>query len=186
MPTLDLAGVLDIYATLDAVKVALENPIHRYRAAAMRRKLADTCEPMIEMQRDLQKIIPPEFIEKRTSLLQQYARKGPEGRPVIANDQYVIDADQRPAFDAALEALREEYQEALDKHEAEVEAINTSLKQNVEYPELPYKFQLSWFSPAVRQEWLETLLDFIVDDSAEMEAKEQAPAPEKPKKKAKA
>ncbi|OPZ66045.1 MAG: hypothetical protein BWY85_00212 [Firmicutes bacterium ADurb.Bin506] len=182
MPKLDLAGVLDIYATLDAVKVALENPIHRYRAAAMRRKLADTCEPMIEMQRDLQKIIPPEFIEKRTALLQQYARKGPDGRPVIASDQYVIDTDQRPLFDAALDALREEFQEALDKHEAEVEKINKALREDVEYPELPYKFQLSWFSSAVRQEWLETLLDLIVDDSEETEAK---PAPAaKGKKKA--
>lgn len=184
MPKLDLAGVIDIYQTLDAVKVALENPIHRYRAAAMRRKLADVCVPALEMQTDLQKIIPPEYVERRQSILQQYARKGPDNRPIIANEQYVIDTDQRVLFDEALDALREEHREALDKHEAEVKKVNEGLRQEVEYPELPYKFKLSWFSNAVRQEWLETLLDLIEDDSAEME-KAKTPAPEKARCKSK-
>lgn len=163
--------VLAIYATLEAIKGALELPLHRFRAAAMRRQLRDSVEAIQETIKDLERFSPTVFNEKRIALATAASLKDEKGEPVIAGNQFQIDPAKKAEFEAVVGALKTEHQAAIDTYDAEVKKLNAFLMEEAEVPAIAIRFPLSWFNKTVDQSWLETLFPFIVDDSTEVAAK---------------
>jgi hypothetical protein len=169
MPTmLDRAGIVDVYETLNKIKGSLDEPMHRFRAAAMRQKFRDLAELIIEERDRATKLAPTAYNEARLSLLNRCAAKDPNGRPVLLNNNYMIDPAKQAEFNEEITKLMATHKEARDLYDAEVAKTNLWLKEEVEAPVCPLKLPLSWFNKSVNQDWFETLLqlDLIEDDTA--------------------
>lgn len=157
--------IVEIYETLAAIKTALDEPMHRYRAAAMRRQIGDQAEAIIETRSDAEKKKPHAFTEAREELLRSLAKKDAEGRPLVAANQYVLDAAGQEEFTKGIAKLRETHKEILDAYAAEVERVNKFLREEDDFTPPVHKLNLSWFNKSVDQGHLEVLFTMIEDDA---------------------
>ncbi len=168
---IDRAGLVNVYDTLAQVKTSVDEVTYRFRAASMRKQLEPHVEPIIEMREDVMKKRPVAFDEKRTKLCQDFAARNKDGHPIISNNNYVIDPDRQKEFDAAFATLMAETKPDRDAFEAEVKKVNEWLMEEVDFPSIKGRFPLSAFNKTASQDLLETLFDFIDDDSAPEKAK---------------
>lgn len=178
--SLTRGSFLEIYDALDGIKSSLKQVMHRWTAAAMRRQLLDTAEPILEQRRDVEKLRPQEFYEAREKLAREHAFSDKDGRPVVAQNQYVIDPSKKEQFEVALAALREKHKEKLDHFDAEVKKVNEFFLEKMEMPSIKSRLKLSWFNDSVHQEHLEILFDLIDMDVELTEDKKVSKSDKKP------
>lgn len=162
--TIERAGIVEIYDALGEIKGAFDLVINRWTAAAMRQHFKAVIEPINEMRNDVDKTRPTKFLEERDQMVRAFALSDADGRPVVAQGQYVIDPARKDEFEQKNLALRDEHKEAIDAYEAEVKRVNEFLKTDIEV-ELPtMRLKLSWFNKTVKQETLEILFSLIEMD----------------------
>jgi hypothetical protein len=161
---LDRAGIVDVYETLGAIKSALDEPMHRFRAVAMRRQLKDLAESIIETRDEAGKKTPAKFNEEREKLVLEYTNRDANGKPIIDRGNYVIDPKIRVEFDKKFEKLRDLYKDDIKAYDDAVLKTNDWLLEEIEMPEIKERLALSWFNKSVGQDHLETLYEFIVND----------------------
>jgi hypothetical protein len=163
---LDHAGLIDVYETLKNLGGTLNEPMHRYRAVAMRRQIQSVVEGLIEVRDKVKDLEPKGYNDERIALCQKYVQRDAKNQPVLQQGQFYIPPEVRPEFDSQIQALMEKHKASLDAYQDGVKKTNEWLKEDITVPEIKERLKLSWFNSSVRQEWLETLFPWIEDDTA--------------------
>jgi len=167
MPTLTHSKIIELYDALAGIKGALKEPLHRYRAAAMRRSIADVAESIIDQRKAVEDQRPNAYNQEREQIARDHAFKDKDGKPMIAGDQYVMDPNKKDSMTSALVVLKEKHKDAIDSFEKAAKDFNEFLKAKTEFADFPHKLKLSWFNESVDGSHLETLLDYVDEDVSE-------------------
>jgi hypothetical protein len=164
---IDRAGLVNIYDTLGQVKTTVDDVRWRWRASSMRKALEPIVEPITDQRDDVVNKRPKALDEARTALCKEYASLTPDGNPMISDNNFVIDPARKKAFDAAFTDLIERFKPERDAFDKLVKETNDWLKEEIPLPVIDGKIPLSAFNSTATQEMLETLFDYITDDSGE-------------------
>lgn len=71
------------------------------------------------------------FDEKRAKLAEKFAEKGQDGKPLIANGNYVI-TTKRKEFDKAFKEFSKDHKDVLDAYKKQLKDYNKALKKEFE------------------------------------------------------
>jgi uncharacterized lipoprotein YehR (DUF1307 family) len=85
----------------------------------------------------------------------------PDGQPVIANQNFVIDPEKKEDFNKAIEELREEYTEELASHKVKLEEADKLLQEEVDLDF--HKVIIDNFPDGLNQQQYEHLMVFAMD-----------------------
>jgi hypothetical protein len=167
---------LDLQMAFRVLKEYLVDPIHKYRALAMVRRLDDICAPAIELQKEIGRILPPDYNDKRMAILNKYGRKDANGTLLQADGQYLIQDDKRAQFEAESAVLQNNpaYKEAVIRFDAEEKKLKSLMLSETTLPEL-WRPKLSWIKKTEHDadlgKAMDVLFDYIDDDSGAAETK---------------
>jgi pyruvate/2-oxoacid:ferredoxin oxidoreductase beta subunit len=82
----------------------------------------ETFREMTEQSKSFQ-----EYEKERIELVELHAKKDDKGKPVIIGNEY--DIDNKQAFDAQFEVLKEKHKEAIDARQKQIDDFNAFLKE---------------------------------------------------------
>ena len=122
-------------------------------------------EPEIKALQEAQAASPPERLEelnsKRIPLCEEFCVRDEENNPVIQNDNYVFEPDQKTKLEEKFKELEEEYADVL----AEMEKIQNEFKEllDTEVEINLAKIPLSIF-PDLNGKEVEIMFDIIDED----------------------
>jgi hypothetical protein len=105
----------------------------------------------------------PEFDGKRLELCNEYCEKDEDDKPILRNNNFVIKADEKEAFDESMEALKDEYSEVIKEAETRQKEFLALLNEEVEVdcPTIP----MSVMPEKITGTDLELLFDLVADDA---------------------
>jgi hypothetical protein len=162
--------LVNLYDMLGTVKTNVTAVQWRWRAAAMRRQIADVVEPIVEQRDAVQKARPKELDDKRIKLCQDYAKQTEAGNPMMSDNNFVIDPARKKEFDAAFSDLLAEFKPQRDAFDKLVNETNDWLREEIPMPLITGAlFPLVAFNEATPQELLEVLFDHIDPSDAKDE-----------------
>jgi len=169
-----LYKIITICDTLLEINAALKDNYTKLCAVSLRKALMNAV-PLVELikekREELQKILPQEFRDKQTAIMQATAKRDSLGHVLISNGNYIMDPELSSQRDTDMVALRTEYKEDIDKLDAAVEDINKALKDLVDVPNLTNRLKGSWFDPkTISNTQLDILYDYLENDCEEPDA----------------
>ena len=172
IPQIELVEAMDVYATLEDVKSALEDIFSKWTVAAIRLKFRSICEPMLDRKREHAKLLTNLQQTSKRLITLENAYRGTNSAEIQKDIENGILDDSVDR----ISKLRGEYQTEFKAYKDIVDQYNKDLLQWVNLPEITLKLKLSAFHVARKNNnlgsWLETLmpwLDLDFDDVARLE-----------------
>lgn len=149
------SDILTLYSVLEQLSNGTHQIKFSYFIAKNKKKLKDEVELLKELA------IPPEnyqeYDQKRANLAKEMADRDNNGNPITSENTYVI-TEKREAFDTAVNALKDKYEDAIKEFDEKYGQYKEILKEEVTFDghaikvdDLPEKIE-----PALIELFMET------------------------------
>lgn len=91
-------------------------------------------KPMVNKVNELAKMseLFKEFDKKRVEINEKYATKDENGKSIMKDERFEIPEDKKEDFEKEIEALKEEYKEAIKEREEQKNNVEAYLKEETE------------------------------------------------------
>lgn len=151
--------LLNVWGVLEAVSKQKAPVRFAYGIAKNMRLLKDEVGAIQEARMPPEKF--QEFERKRIKICRDLADKDDNGQPVVLGIQFKV-TENEAELNEKIDALREEYKEAIEEFNEREKEVVKLLKEEVEFD--VYKVDFSEFPEKMSAEQMEVLLDFVNED----------------------
>lgn len=134
--------------TLTGVKLAYCIAKNKLLIAQERKVLDEAIKPSVEFS---------EFEKKRIELAQSLAKKDDKGKPMIENNQFVM--EDQSLFESEFEKLKEDYPSVVRQREEQIAEYNKFLEESVKIDF--YKISLSDIPDSISVQQMRVIEPFI-------------------------
>jgi len=124
------SDIMKVYAVLEQMSKGVHPIKFSYFVAKNKKKLKDEVELLKELALPSEKF--QEYDVRRAELAKSLADYDSSGRPIIRDNTYVI-IKNKEEFDTKIDALKEEYEEAIKEFDEKIGAYKDILKEEMEF-----------------------------------------------------
>jgi hypothetical protein len=152
--------ILNLWHALENLKGKKGNIHFSYFIAKNRLKIKDEIDSINEAQDSSDEF--KEYDKKRSALAESFAEKGNDGKPVIKNNQYVI--QDREKFEKELDKVKSKYKKVISEREEQLQKLRGFLDEDIDF--VGHKIELGYLPPDIEPLFLEVMMvvDLIVEE----------------------
>lgn len=124
------SDILTVYSVLEQLSKGAHQVKFSYFIAKNKKKLKDEVDLLKELALPSEKY--QEYDQKRANLAKDMADRDNNGKPIVSENTYVI-TENRKKFDDAVDALKNEYEEAIKEFDEKIGQYRDILKEEIDF-----------------------------------------------------